>query len=141
QMKDEFLSHISHEFRTPLASIYAFVSLISDRLAGEISEQQEEYLGIIRMNVAQMKAMIDDLLETTRIRTGRLTVKLESVFVPELVRLAIQTLERAASAKSIRISAQIGEDVGAAYADKTRLRQLLVILLENAVKYTPVYGE
>jgi PAS domain S-box-containing protein len=140
QMKDEFLSHISHEFRTPLASIYAFVTLISDRLAGEISEQQAEYLGIIRMNVAQMKSMIDDLLETTRIRTGRLTVRLQSVSVPETVQFAIQTLERAASAKSINISLHLGNEVGAAYADKTRLRQLLVILLENAVKFTPVCG-
>jgi signal transduction histidine kinase len=140
QMKDEFLSHISHEFRTPLASIYAFVTLISDRLAGEISEQQEEYLGIIRMNVAQMKSMVDDLLETTRIRTGRLTLRLQSVWVPEAVQYAIQTLERAASAKSIQITARIGEEVGAAYADKTRMQQLLVILLENAVKFTPVYG-
>jgi len=140
QMKDEFLSHISHEFRTPLASIYAFVTLISDRLAGEISEQQEEYLGIIRMNVAQMKSMIDDLLETTRIRTGRLTVRLQSVPVAEVVHFAIQTLERAASAKSISISVHISEQVGAVYADKMRLRQLLVILLENAVKFTPIYG-
>ena len=140
QMKDEFLSHISHEFRTPLASIYAFVTLIADRIAGEISEQQEEYLGIIRMNVAQMKSMIDDLLETTRIRTGRLMVRPQSVSVPEVVQYAIQTLERAASAKSIGISVHIGEELGAAYADKTRLRQLLVILLENAVKFTPVYG-
>jgi signal transduction histidine kinase/HPt (histidine-containing phosphotransfer) domain-containing protein len=140
QMKDEFLSHISHEFRTPLASIYAFVTLISDRLAGEISAQQEEYLGIIRMNVAQMKGMIDDLLETTRIRTGRLTVRLQSVAVPEIVHYAIQTLERAASAKSINISLHIGEEVGGAYADMTRLRQLFVILLENAVKFTPIYG-
>jgi PAS domain S-box-containing protein len=140
QMKDEFLSHISHEFRTPLASIYAFVTLISDRLAGEISEQQEEYLGIIRMNVAQMKSMIDDLLETTRIRTGRLTMRLQSVSLSEAVHYAIQTLERAVSAKSISISVHIDQEVGAAYADKTRLRQLLVILLENAVKFTPVYG-
>jgi two-component system, sensor histidine kinase and response regulator len=140
QMKDEFLSHISHEFRTPLASIYAFVTLIADRLAGEISEQQEEYLAVIRMNVAQMKSMIDDLLETTRIRTGRLTVRLQSVSVPEVVQYAVQTLERAASAKSVGISVRISEEVGAAYADKTRLQQLLVILLENAVKFTPIYG-
>jgi signal transduction histidine kinase/HPt (histidine-containing phosphotransfer) domain-containing protein len=140
QMKDEFLSHISHEFRTPLASIYAFVTLISDRLAGEISEQQEEYLGIIRMNVAQMKSMIDDLLETTRIRTGRLTMRLQSVSLSEAVHYAVQTLERAVSAKSISISVHIDEEIGAAYADKTRLRQLLVILLENAVKFTPIYG-
>jgi PAS domain S-box-containing protein len=140
QMKDEFLSHISHEFRTPLASIYAFVTLLADRLAGEISQQQEEYLGIIRMNVAQMKSMIDDLLETTRIRTGRLTIRLQSVSVPEVVQYALQTLERAASAKSIVVSVHIGDEVGSAYADKTRLRQLFMILLENAVKFTPVYG-
>jgi signal transduction histidine kinase len=116
------------------------VTLIADRLAGEISEQQEEYLGIIRMNVAQMKSMIDDLLETTRIRTGRLTIRLQSVSVAEVVHFAVQTLERAASAKSISISVHIGEEVGTAYADKTRLRQLFVILLENAVKFTPIYG-
>ena len=140
QMKDEFLSHISHELRTPLSSIYAFVTLISDRLAGETSAQQEEYLGIIRMNVGQMKSMIDDLLETTRIRTGKLTVRLQSVSVSEVVHYAIHTLERAASAKSISISLHIGEDVDSAYADPTRLRQLLVILLENAVKFTPSFG-
>jgi signal transduction histidine kinase len=92
------------------------------------------------MNVAQMKSMIDDLLETTRIRTGRLTVRLQNVSVPEVIHYAIQTMERAASAKSISISVHISEEVGAAFADRTRLRQLFVILLENAVKFTPIYG-
>jgi signal transduction histidine kinase len=70
QMKDEFLSHISHEMRSPLSTIYLFVTLISDRLAGEISAQQDEYLKIVLENVGQMKAMIDALLDTIRMRTA-----------------------------------------------------------------------
>jgi CheY-like chemotaxis protein len=106
----------------------------------ELTMSLIQWMPVGPVNVAQMKSIIDDLLETTRIRTGRLTVRLESVSVPEVVHYAIQTLERAASAKSINISVHIGEGLGAACADKTRLRQLLVILLENAVKFTPIYG-
>jgi two-component system, sensor histidine kinase and response regulator len=140
QMKDEFLSHISHEMRSPLSSIYLFVTLISDRLAGEISKQQDEYLRIVLDNVGQMKAMIDALLDTIRMRTGTLDVRLKCVSVSEAAEYAMHALERDAAAKLIAMSLHIGKDIGCAYADPARLRQILGILLENAVKFTPCNG-
>ena len=140
QMKDEFLSHISHELRSPLSSIYLFVTLISDRLAGEINNQQDEYLRIVLDNVGQMKAMVDALLDTIRMRTGALDVRLKSVSVCEVAEYALHTLEPKAAAKVIDISLHVGKDIGCVYADPARLRQILGILLENAVKFTPCHG-
>jgi signal transduction histidine kinase/HPt (histidine-containing phosphotransfer) domain-containing protein/BarA-like signal transduction histidine kinase len=140
QMKDEFLSHVSHELRSPLSSIYLFVSLISDRLAGEISPQQDEYLRIVLENVAQMKAMVDALLDTIRMRTGSLDVRLKSTSVGDAAEYAMHALEQKAAAKIIDMSLHVGNDIGYAYADPARLRQILGILLENAVKFTPSHG-
>jgi PAS domain S-box-containing protein len=140
QLKDEFLSHISHELRSPLASIYAFVTLVCDGLA-ETREQRDEFLGIVLMNVNQMKTMVDDLLETTRIRSGEISVELQRVDVPEIAEMAVRRLEGRATAKSIAISIGISDDLSSGYADPTRLRQILIILLENAVKFTPSHGE
>src|ERR1700727_3163940 len=73
QLKDEFLSHVSHELRSPLTSIYSFGTIIADGLAGDTSPQQDEYLQIILRNILQLKAMIEDLLEVTRAQTGKLS--------------------------------------------------------------------
>jgi two-component system, sensor histidine kinase and response regulator len=140
QMKDEFLSHVSHEMRSPLSTIYLFVTLISDRLAGEINAQQDEYLKIVLENVGQMKAMIDALLDTIRMRTGSLDVRLKSVPVCEVAEYAMHTLEQKAAAKLIHMSLHVGKDISCAYADPSRLRQILGILLDNAVKFTPSHG-
>jgi signal transduction histidine kinase len=140
EMKDQFLSHISHELRTPLTSIYLFVSLIADRLAGETTQEQREYLNRTLVNVEQMRSMIDNLLDTTRMWTGKLDLSMESVSVPSVVDYAMHTLKQAATTKSIALSSHITEGVSPVYADPDRMRQILVILLENAVKFTPDLG-
>lgn len=140
EMKDQFLSHISHELRTPLTSIYLFVSLIADRLAGETTQEQKEYLNRTLANVEQMRSMIDNLLDTTRMWTGKLDLSMESVSVPSVIDYAMHTLQQAATTKSIALSSQIREGLSNVYADPDRVRQILVILLENAVKFTPRLG-
>src|SRR6202021_14915 len=75
QLRDEFLSHVSHELRSPLTSIYSFNSIIADGLAGQTTPQQDEYLQIILRNVGQLRAMINDLLEVTQERRGKLAVE------------------------------------------------------------------
>jgi PAS domain S-box-containing protein len=140
QMKDDFLSHVSHELRSPLASIYSFISLVADEVAGNINDQQDEYLGIALMNVEQLKAMINDLLESTRLRTGKLAVDIQEIAVPDAVRYAVRSLEEAAKAKSITLSSRVEEGLASAHADPTRLRQSLIILIDNAIKFTPTGG-
>src|ERR1700693_765084 len=74
QFKDEFLSHVSHELRSPLTAIYQFVTILLDKLAGELNLEQHQYLQIILRNVKQLQSMINDLLEVTRVEAGILTI-------------------------------------------------------------------
>jgi PAS domain S-box-containing protein len=140
KMKDDFLSHVSHEIRAPLTSIHTFVTLIADHLAGRTSRKQDEYLQIILSNVEHLKAMINDLLEATRIRTGKLSVQLQSVSVLDAVDYSVHTLQGGAAAKAVRLSTRVTKGLPAAHADPTRVRQILTILIDNAVKFTPEGG-
>jgi signal transduction histidine kinase len=140
QLRDEFLSHVSHELRSPLTSIYSFSTIIADGLAGETSPQQNEYLQIILRNVSQLQAMIEDLLEVTQAQEGKLSVELRSVPVNEAISYAVDTLQGAAAEKGIDLSFVPSANLPAAYADATRVRQILTILLDNAMKFTPGGG-
>jgi len=140
KLRDDFLSHVSHELRSPLTSIYSFNSIIADGLAGQTTPQQDEYLQIILRNVGQLRAMIEDLLEVTQAQSGKLTVELQSVSVNEAVTYAVDTLRGAAKQKEINLSFLPSACLPSAFADATRLRQILTILLDNAVKFTPTGG-
>src|SRR6202041_425782 len=97
QFKDEFLSHVSHELRSPLSAIYQFVTILLDRLAGELNPEQHEYLEIVLRNVKQLQAMINDLLDVTRVQAGKLTIELQCISVSDAIVYAVNTLEGAAA--------------------------------------------
>jgi len=143
QMKfqDEFLSHVSHELRSPLTAIYQFVTILVDRLAGELNPEQHEYLQIVLRNVQQLQAMINDLLEVTRVQAGKLTVELQCSSASDAVIYTVNTLQRAATAKGITLSADMDCQLPAVNADPTRVQQILIILVDNAIKFTPTGGE
>jgi PAS domain S-box-containing protein len=140
QLRDEFLSNVSHELRSPLTSIYSFSSIIADGLAGATNEQQDEYLGIIQRNVRQLQSMIEDLLAVTAGRTGKLTIQPQDASVSEAILDAIHTAEASATAKGIKLSYFIPPKLPRAFADPIRLLQVLTILFDNAIKFTPSGG-
>jgi len=140
EFKDEFLSHVSHELRSPLTAIYQFVTILLDRLAGELNTEQEEYLKIVLRNVNQLHSMIKDLLEVTGLQAGKLTIELQSTPVGDAIDYTVNTLRGAAAAKAIILSAEIENGLPPAFADPTRVRQILLILVDNAIKFTPVNG-
>ncbi len=140
QFKDEFLSHVSHELRSPLTAIYQFVTILLDRLAGELKLEQQEYLEIILRNVKQLQSMIDDLLEVTRVQSGKLVIELQCTSASDAILYTVNTLQGAATAKGITLCSDIGCRLPSIWADPTRLRQILIILIDNAIKFTPVNG-
>jgi signal transduction histidine kinase len=140
QLRDDFLSHVSHELRSPLNSIYSFNSIIADGLAGQTTPEQDEYLQIVLRNVGQLRAMVDDLLEVTRERTGKLTIELQSISVNEAAAYAVDTVTGVAKEREITLSFHPSARLPSAYADAARVRQILTILLDNAVKFTPAGG-
>jgi PAS domain S-box-containing protein len=144
RFKDEFLSHVSHELRSPLTAIKQFTSILLGGLAGPLTPEQQDYQQIVLRNVRQLQAMIDDLLEVTRLETGKLTVELESVSVVEAITDSVDTLrgtfDAAGVALTIDLPSDLARDLPSACADPIRLRQVLIILLENAVKFTTAGG-
>src|ERR1700732_3354853 len=101
QFQDEFLSHVSHELRSPLTAIYQFVTILLDKLAGELNREQHEYLQIVLKNVKQLQSMINDLLEVTRVQAGKLTIELQCTSVSDAIAYTVNTLQGAATAKGI----------------------------------------
>jgi PAS domain S-box-containing protein len=140
KLKDEFLSHVSHELRSPLTSVYSFTSIIADNLAGDTTVEQQEYLQIVLKNVLQLQAMIEDLLTVTQSKEGKLPIELQAVSVAPAILDAINTAHPAAVAKQISITVMDTSNVPAVASDPTRLRQIMIILLDNAIKFTPDGG-
>jgi signal transduction histidine kinase len=142
QMKfqDEFLSHVSHELRSPLTAIYQFVTILLDKLAGELNVEQHEYLQIVLRNVKQLQSMINDLLEVTRVQAGKLTIELQCTSISDAIAYTVNTLQGAATAKGITLSLDVNHQFLSVHADPMRVQQILIILVDNAIKFTPTGG-
>ncbi|SPP66551.1 sensor histidine kinase [Nitrospira lenta] len=141
RVRSQFLSHVSHELRTPLTSIKGFVQNLLDGLTGPLNEKQQRYLFRMLDNSDRLIRMIEDLLDRTRIEAGRLEVHPVDVDLESCLTDAIEQLRPLASAKRQRLGIS-ARDLGIeVWADRDRLIQVAVNLLQNAVKYTPEDGE
>ncbi len=140
RMKDEFLSHVSHELRLPLSVIHQFVTILLDGLAGGLIPEQREYLGIALGNVNRLRSMVDELLEVTRAETGKLTVEAEPTSVARVIADVLNTFRVAAAQKVLCLSGDVSDLLPPALADPERLRQILTNLIDNAIKFTPEHG-
>ena len=140
QLKDQFLSHVSHELRSPLSVIHQFVTILSDRLAGDLNAQQDEFLEITLQNVNQLGTMIDDLLDVTRVGTGKLTLEPRVISIDEIVIETLETFQAISIEKGVVLSADIPGVLPLIFADPQRLRQILTNLIDNAFKFTPKEG-
>jgi signal transduction histidine kinase len=140
QFKDEFLSHVSHELRSPLSAIRQFVTILRDKLPGELNGEQSEYLEIVLRNVKQLQSMINDLFDVTGVQAGKLNIERQCASISDAIVYTMDTLQGAAAAKGITLSSDIENQLPSVYADPMRLRQILVILVDNAIKFTPAGG-
>jgi signal transduction histidine kinase len=140
QFKDEFLSHVSHELRSPLTAVRQFVTILLDGLAGELNVEQHQYLEIVLRNVKQLHSMINDLFEVSGVQAGKLKIELQCTSVSDAMGYTVNTLQGAAAAKGIVLSSDIAGKVTSVCADPARLRQILIILVDNALKFTPQNG-
>jgi signal transduction histidine kinase len=140
EMKDQFLSHVSHELRSPLTTIYQFTTILVDGLGGYLNPEQHEYMGIVLRNVDQLRTMINDLLDITRAQTGKLTLEPEYISLVELIADTVRALKKSATAKEITLSADPLRYLPPVYVDPARIRQVLVNLVDNAIKFTPEQG-
>ncbi len=142
EVKSRFLANASHELRTPLNAIIGFSQMINHEVFGPIANKRyAEYASHIQTSGEQLLALIDDLLDLSKIEAGRVEIREEDVPLKDAVTQAIELIEVQASAKSIPIRVDLKCPEAILKADKTALRQILLNLLSNAVKFTPGYGK
>ncbi len=139
-LKDRFLSHVSHELRSPLAAVDQFVSILLDEIPGKLSERQREYLGIVSRNVEQLGAMINDLLLVTRSMEDRVSINRRQVDVWKVLKEAVSTFKAAAAEKVVKLAVDESEDLPRVLADPVRIKEVLTNLIDNALRFTPPNG-
>ncbi len=136
----EFVANVSHELRTPLTIIQGYAEAIQDGLARR-EGREEEYLANILEEVQRLRRLVDDLLDLRQMEAGQIKMKKEPVDLAALVRRAADRLAPAAGEKGIVLRCTVAEDLPPAAGDADRLEQVLINLVDNAVRYTPPEGK
>jgi signal transduction histidine kinase len=140
EFKNRFLSHVSHELRTPLTCIHQYVTLLLDGIAGPLAPDQGDHLKTILKSVNQLHAMIRDLLEAARAESGKLRVEQRCISLAELVHQVRAMLRPLADEKRIGLEVGIDQRLPLVYADPDRVLEVLINLVDNAIKFTPEDG-
>jgi PAS domain S-box-containing protein len=138
RLKDEFLAVLSHELRTPLNAIVGYARLLRGGLLS--GNKMERGLETLDRNATALTQIVEDVLDISRIVTGKIRLDVQPVDLSSLVQNAVSTVQPAADAKSIRIETIIDPQVGPVSGDPGRLQQVAWNLLSNAVKFTPKNG-
>lgn len=139
-MKNEFVSMVSHELRTPLTSIKGYVDLIVDGEAGEVNEIQMEFLQIVQENSDRLVSLINEMLDISRIESGRVHLKIERLDLSDVIQGVLDTFRTYADQSGVTMEAHMGQDLPHAAADRDRVGQILMNLVSNAIKYSPGGG-
>lgn len=141
QMKSEFVSLVSHELRTPLTSIIGFISLILDGKTGKINQKQHESLSRAHRQSKRLAALINDLLDVSRIEAGRIELKQEHVKIDWVAERRIEELRPQADEKAISLLLKAQSNLPSMIGDADRIGQIFVNLIGNAIKFTPDNGK
>lgn len=136
ELRSTFLANMSHELRTPLNSIIGYTDLLLDRVDGDISEEQEKSLTKVHNNARNLLKLINDVLDMSRIESGRVELDLQGVDLQEIIQDTVSALEPLINNKGLIIEADFDERLPLAHADPDRVRQVVTNLLDNAIKFT-----
>jgi two-component system sensor kinase FixL len=141
RLKDEFLANMSHELRTPLNAILGMSESLQEQVLGTINKRQSEAIATIERGGEHLLALINDILELSKISSGKLELELEQVSIEQLCKSSIVFVKQQAFKKQIQVNANLPLDLGEMLLDQRRMRQVLINLLTNAVKFTPTGGK
>ncbi len=140
QLKSEFVSLVSHELRTPLTSIMGYAELLLAGEVGNVTEEQREFLGIMKGNADRMLELINDLLDISRIEAGKVELKRTTLDLAHVIQTVASLLRPQIEAKRQLLTLDLAESLPVVFGDAERIMQILTNLLSNAHKYTPPGG-
>ena len=140
RMKSNFLSVVSHELRTPLHAIKGFVNIILMGKTGPVTEIQRDFLETVQEQTNNLQRLIDDLLEFSRLESGRVTLRLQPVDIPVVIEAVLDKLSLSAQSAQVTLMNRTPDDLPSILADPWRLEQVVTNLVDNAIKFTPAQG-
>ena len=138
--KSEFLATVSHELRTPLTSIIGFSLLLKEKKHGELNEKQESYVENVLIGSSHLLHLISDILDTTKIEAGKLELTIVKIPVPEVLNETINLIKENAETHNVILKSEIDPQLDVIEGDQQRLKQILLNLLNNAVKFSKKEG-
>jgi len=139
--KSDFVSTVSHELRTPMTSIVGYVDLILMGATGPLSDMQRDFLKRVKTNAERLTTLVNDLLDISRIETGRVVLQMAPVAIEDIIKQVVDLLHPKVEEKEQRLYTVLPADLPRVYGDRDRLAQILTNIVGNAYKYTPVGGE
>jgi signal transduction histidine kinase len=137
RLKDVFLSTATHELKTPLTSVIAYAELLGESAGSLSDEQQGEFLGRLRGEAQRLLSLIEDILDLSRIESGKMPLNRRHVSVESLARDAVETSRSLAEKFGVEIEIAIEDELPRIPLDEVKMRQVFVNLLVNAVKFSP----
>ena len=140
-LKSSFVANVSHELRTPLVAIDKSLTLVLEKEAGDLSQAQEQFLSIARRNLKRLSALINDLLDLSKLEAGKMEVRRKSMSINNVIQEVIDSLNNWAKSKNITLEKKIEDLLPDVEIDPDRLAQVLTNLVGNAVKFTPNDGK
>jgi signal transduction histidine kinase len=139
--KSEFLANMSHELRTPLNAIIGFSEVLSERMFGEINDKQAEYLSDILESGRHLLSLINDILDLSKIEAGRMELEPSEFDLPSAIENTLILVRERAQRRGITLGRTVDERLGMIRADERKVKQVLLNLLSNALKFTPEGGQ
>lgn len=140
QAKSEFLANMSHELRTPLNAIIGFSEMINAGYFGPLNDKQKERIHDINLCGSHLLQLISDILEFSKGEAGKLELNEEEMIPGEIIGECVRIINEKAKGKQVDVISELPEDLPHLWADKRKMRQILLNLLSNAVKFTPSMG-
>jgi GAF domain-containing protein len=138
--KSEFLANMSHELRTPLNAIIGFSEVLAERMFGEINDKQAEYLDDIVVSGRHLLALINDILDLSKIEAGRMELDRSEFDLASAIGNTLSLVRERAERRGIALASAVDPRIGAVRADERKVKQVLLNLLSNALKFTPEGG-
>jgi signal transduction histidine kinase len=138
--KSEFLANMSHELRTPLNAIIGFSEVLQERMFGELNAKQAEYVADIVASGRHLLALINDILDLSKVEAGHMELQLTSFSLPAALENALTLIRERAGRHGIALELEVEDGLSEVVADERKIKQVLLNLLSNAVKFTPEGG-